>query len=260
MSGKELANLENMEVDWRDQVRAGRACGIIPKTINSDEAALGVILKGRELGISPMQAFSQIHVIQGQPTLSAQAMLALAYKRLPGFEMELVKSTPELCEIRMRRAADKPWSALAYTIKQAQQAGVAGKSNWKQHPDDMLRNRVVSKLLKMIAPDVFAGIYTPDEAESIGPELPDTSQARQVEARLLGEDESESAPEPTESAAPGPAPGPVDDWSIALEQTDSLDAWHEVVGQIKDDSRLTDADLVALRAVAKRKAVSEGWK
>jgi hypothetical protein len=54
--------------------------GLLPQSIKTPEAAVVIILKGRELGIPPMEALNSISVIQGKPTVSPQLMLALIYR------------------------------------------------------------------------------------------------------------------------------------------------------------------------------------
>jgi hypothetical protein len=58
--------------------------GFLPTSINTPEKAVIIILKGRELGIPPMQAFSSIAVVNGKPTMSAELMLSLIYRCVPG--------------------------------------------------------------------------------------------------------------------------------------------------------------------------------
>lgn len=156
-------------IDWteiRAVCSAAIKAGILPKSIQREEQAVAIALKSRELGIPPMQGFSQIHMIQGVASCSAQLMLALAYRHLPEFDLNVVESTATKATIEFRRDAKRTPVRLTYTIEQAKAAGLTGKDNWRNHPDDMLRNRVVSKGLRIVAPDVFAGLYLPDEVES----------------------------------------------------------------------------------------------
>jgi hypothetical protein len=262
---------------------------MIPRRIN-DEAALAIAMKAHELGVQPMQAFQQIHVINGVPSCSAQLMLSLAYKRLSEFEFEITTSTDEVCEARMRRTSKKPWVALRYTYAQAQKAKLTGKDNWQNHPDDMLRNRVVSKLLKMVAPDTFAGVYDIDEAESIAPHV--ESNTSKV-AELLGVTD-ESAPAEgvpfhekmlamgrAEDAIRDEASGPVvvegtpqesapeaetsvsdvamDDWRMGLDQADTPEALAAQVDAIESDMRLDLMSRGVLLGHADDLAKERGW-
>ena len=60
----------------REQSAVIATSGLAPDRMTADQVAV-VALKGRELGVPPMQALSHIHVIKGKPTLSAEMMRAL---------------------------------------------------------------------------------------------------------------------------------------------------------------------------------------
>ncbi len=53
-----------------------------------------------------------------------------------------------------------------YTIEDAQREGLTGRDNWKKSTPDMLRARLVSKVLRMIAPQIVAGVYAPEELQA----------------------------------------------------------------------------------------------
>jgi hypothetical protein len=54
---------------------------------------------------------------------------------------------------------------LAYTRDDAEKAGMFAKRGdaWEKHTPDMLRARLISKAVRMLAPQVCAGMYTPEE-------------------------------------------------------------------------------------------------
>ena len=53
---------------------------------------------------------------------------------------------------------------LTHTIEMARQAGlVKPRSNWEKTPTDMLCARCSSRLARLVAPDIVANVYTPDE-------------------------------------------------------------------------------------------------
>ena len=170
------------------QVRAARAAGIVPAEVKSDEAGVAIMLKAAELGIPPMAAFSQIHVIKGKPSLSSQLMLAKAYELLPKFGFKIVKSDDDVATISMRRSPDHEWVELTFTQEQAKKAGLGG-ATYQKWGADMLRWRVVSKLLRLVAPDKFAGTYTPEELQ----EMPDEPGAPiPTEVRILEAEQPEA--------------------------------------------------------------------
>lgn len=136
--------------------------GLLPQGVRTPEAAVAIILKGRELGIPPMQALSHIHVISGKPTLSAELMLAMVMKA--GHEVWIVETNAQRCEIAGKRRGSSREQSLSFTMDDARQAGVTGNQTWKKYPDAMLRARAISAFCRMFAPDVLMGVsYTPEE-------------------------------------------------------------------------------------------------
>jgi hypothetical protein len=136
--------------------------GFLPTAIKTPEQAVAIILTGNELGIPPMQALRQIHVIQGKPTMSAELMLGFAYSRIPGFVCNITESNAERCIVQITRPNHAPYTHC-FTILDAKNMGLTGKDNWNKQPAVMLRWRCISGALKVIAPDAIAGFLTPEE-------------------------------------------------------------------------------------------------
>lgn len=140
--------------------------GLLPAGIKSAEAAVVIILKGRELGLPPMQALSHVHVVNGKPTLSAEVMLAMALQR--GHRVVVAESTNERATIKGQRlesfAKYGPEQSLTFSMEDARTAGVTGNPTWKKYPAAMLRARAISAFMRMFAPDVLMGAsYVPEE-------------------------------------------------------------------------------------------------
>lgn len=136
--------------------------GLLPSSIKTAEAASAVILKGRELAIPPMQAFSHIHVIQGRPTCSSELMLALLARGGCTWDWTKDGSTGE-AEILFRRKGFKDVPGR-FTLDEAKKAGLLNKDTWKNYPASMLRARAIASGARMIGPDLLAGMsYTPEE-------------------------------------------------------------------------------------------------
>ena len=101
-------------------------------------------------------------MVNGKPSLSAELMLSLAYKNLPGFTFELNISTTELCKVTACRPGGKPVT-ISFNMQDAQRAGLAASNTWKKYPAQMLRARATSAVLRVVAPDAIRGVYTPEE-------------------------------------------------------------------------------------------------
>jgi hypothetical protein len=59
--------------------------------------------------------------------------------------------------VRGRRRDNGDTMTAEFTHEMAVAAGLAGKQNYKKHPDDMMWARAVSKLCRRLFADCFAG-------------------------------------------------------------------------------------------------------
>lgn len=192
--------------------------GLLPQTVKTPEAAVAIILKGRELGLPVMQSFDAIDNIQGKPTLKPQTMLALIYasSQCAGVEID---STADECVVTMKRKMNGGVfeHTERFSIGDAQKLGLAGKDNWKKQPKTMLKWRAVAACARVVFPDVIQNMYTPEEALSMVVEeanghddaqdaefKPVGSKAERLAAKLKPEEpvatESEFPPDPPEGA------------------------------------------------------------
>jgi hypothetical protein len=137
--------------------------GFLPSSIKSVEQAVAIILKGREIGVPPMQALSHIHVINGKPTLSAELMLAQILKYHPRTKISSPERSGERCTIKVQREGSEP-STFTFSMADAQSAGVMNNPTWKKYPRAMLHARCVSEMARSLFPDAIAGVsYCPEE-------------------------------------------------------------------------------------------------
>jgi hypothetical protein len=164
---------------------------LLPTSITTKEAALIIVMKGRELGIPPMNAFSSIAVVNGKPTMSAELMLALIYKNVAGSVVDFIKTTNDECVIEAKRPNGKR-TTFSFTMKDAQLAGLNTKTVWKQYPQAMLRARCVSAMARAMFPDALSGVvYTPEELGAVVDDegqvesIPDVTPAAPIAAASL---------------------------------------------------------------------------
>lgn len=182
----------NMEEVWKmsTKIAAAQIYGV-----KNPEDAFVRVTAGIELGFSPIQALRAIHVIEGTPTLSADAMVALV-RQSPDCEyFEVVESTADKCTIKAKRVHGSE-QTCTWTMADAQRAELSGKTNWQRYPRQMLRHRASAELARQEFPEVALGIYTPDEisdgdvveAEYVEPNEPlDLDEnAQDVEHKLTG--------------------------------------------------------------------------
>lgn len=173
-----------------------------------------IMQMGHELGIAPMQAISAIHVIKGKPSLSASLMLALCYKKIPGFRAVFKEKHNVECVGTFYREGCEPQS-FTFTLEDAKRAGLNG-TGWQKYPAAMLRARVTATGCRAVAPDAIIGWYATEE---LGDEVIDVVASEGVgsppEAR------KDSPPEIPNNTVPSTPPRP------ATGNTPGYDARHE---------------------------------
>lgn len=127
-------------------------------------AVMAAMLQGAELGIGPMQALSQIAVINGKPCMSAQLMRALVQRA--GHELWFKSKTNTrvtICGRRQDWPADRV-AEVSWSMDDAKAAGLAGGQNYRKYPRAMLAARATGELCRDNFADVLGGIgYTPEE-------------------------------------------------------------------------------------------------
>ena len=137
--------------------------GMLPAHIKTPQAAVAIIQKGRELGIQPMYALSNIVSIQGKPTANAELMLALIYRDHGDNAITFTHSDNTACAIAYARRSWKQPQTYTFTIEDAKAAGLLSNQTWQKYPAAMLRARCISAVARMAFPDSIGGMYTPEE-------------------------------------------------------------------------------------------------
>ncbi len=154
------------QAEWKmmhDMAASLVPTGFLPKGIDTPEKAVAVMLKGRELNVPPMYALSNIAIVQGKPTVSAEMMLALIYRDHGKQAIRVKESTDARCTVEYRLDGWNDTSAYTFTIDQAKQAGLTKNPTWSNYPAAMLRARCISAVARMAFPECIAGMYVPGE-------------------------------------------------------------------------------------------------
>lgn len=122
------------------------------------------------------RAQRDFHVINGRPTLKADAMLA-RFQAAGGKVRWLEYSDKRVCGEFAHAAGGT--IELDWTLDRAKTAGlVKPGSPWIAHPRAMLRARVISEAIRTVFPGVISGLYSPEEAAEI--DAPRTVAAQPV--------------------------------------------------------------------------------
>lgn len=156
--------------------------------VDTPQAAFTLMMLCQSEGLHPMQALKRYHIIEGRPSMRADAMQAAfqargGWIRWEQFDVEAAVATfghPQYCPDGIR---------LGVSFQEMDKAGVTRgkeglKTNWKRFPGAMLRARLISMGVRMLDPAVIVGLYTPEEVadfdhqpppEADGPREPPTA-------------------------------------------------------------------------------------
>lgn len=117
---------------------------------------------GLEIGVAPIQAMTQIHIVEGKPALSATLIAALI-KRSGRYNYRVVKHDEQECAIAFTENGQQV-GVSTFTMQDAERAGVTRNPVWGRYRRNMLFARSMSNGARWYCPDVFGGaVYVPEE-------------------------------------------------------------------------------------------------
>lgn len=141
---------------WKLAEKIAATDFVPPALRGKPEAVLACILAGHEAGVSPMQALSKIHIIEGRPAMASELMRALVLQH--GHELNYSDVSTTSVTAEGKRKGSERWTRVTWTMDDAKRGGLEGKTNWRRWPRAMLIARATAELCRMIFPDVLAGI------------------------------------------------------------------------------------------------------
>lgn len=142
------------------QARVLLRSGMLPPHIRKPEQAVAIMLRGRELGIGPMEALTALNFIKGKVSSSTQLMLALIYRSGRLEDIDMVRGDPAKCTMKRR---DMTPHTATFGSEDAKRAGLLFKDNYRKYPEIMFLWRAVAICARVVFPDIVGAVYTPDE-------------------------------------------------------------------------------------------------
>lgn len=134
--------------------------------VKTPDQAMALMLVAQAEGMHPAIAARDYHVINGRPTLRADAMLARFQQA--GGKVEWGEYTDR----KVVGTFTHPQGGsvrIEWTTQMAQDAGLTRNPTWKSYPRQMLRSRCISEGIRTVFPGVVVGTYTPEEVEDMAP-------------------------------------------------------------------------------------------
>ena len=120
-------------------------------------------------GITPLEFARTYHIINGKPSMRADMMAAKF--RAAGGKIKWIETGDGGAFASAEFSFDGQTMTVRFTIEDARNL-VGDKvdkpdSNWRKDRGAMLRARVVTKAIRMLAPELIAGVYTPEELDDV---------------------------------------------------------------------------------------------
>jgi hypothetical protein len=129
--------------------------------INTPQAAFTLMMICQSEGLHPMQALKRYHIIEGRPSMRADAIQAEF--QADGGKIKILRCDAEEARAVFSHPVHQPDGfEFHVTMKQFAQT-YGGKAVWKNNPSDMLWWRLVTKAVKKIHPGIVVGIPSSEE-------------------------------------------------------------------------------------------------
>jgi hypothetical protein len=158
--------------------------------VKTPDQAMALMLIAQAEGMHPAIAARDYHVINGRPTLKADAMLARF--QTAGGKVEWSDYTDQ----RVIGTFSHPKGGsvtIEWTVEMGRKAGLLGNQTWTKYPRQMLRSRCISEGIRTVFPGVVVGTYSEEEGQDMAP---------QTIVRDMGNAEEVAAPAPAIPATP----------------------------------------------------------
>lgn len=125
--------------------------------------ALTCLMEGK----SPFEINREFHLMDGKLTMKADAMLA-KFRQSGGKNVWLNLGEDGVEAVLWLQYRGEKEYTISFSIQKAKDAGyVKAGSQWLKRPDQMLRARCITDGVRLAAPEIIAGYYTPEEMEDV---------------------------------------------------------------------------------------------
>lgn len=199
--------------EWASEAQAiqGLAEGLsrtdfVPKEFRGSAGNVtAVILKGKSLGLDPMQSLEMFYVVHGRVGMYSKAMLQLVIRA--GHSLVAVERTEQQVTVRARRRGETEYVDYTWSIARATKAGYANKDKYKTNPMEMLHWKAIAEACKFTFPDVIGGLTSVEDLE-LG-DYEDTPAAAPAEAKAVTAGAKKMQRKAPAKQAPAAPPAPV---------------------------------------------------
>ena len=140
---------------------------VVPKRFQGKpREMLAAILVGRELGVMPMSAISNLYLVDGDVSMKGKLMSALVHRAGHQLWAEISDTQSTVTAFRRDPYTHELMEVGSFTFSQedAKQAGLATKAAWENYPKVMRTWRALATVCRLYFSDVLEGVgYVPDD-------------------------------------------------------------------------------------------------
>lgn len=152
------------------------AAGMAPRGMDTPEKAMVAIMRGLEVGLTPMMALDKIAIVNGRPTIWGDGAIGLVRASgLCEYVNEYIDGEGDnrIAVCKAKRKGELEPIERRFGVADAKRAGLWGKQGpWQQFPERMLQMRARAFALRDLFADVLGGLYLKEEIEDERPQAP----------------------------------------------------------------------------------------
>lgn len=213
-SGGELSFLHDsnaFEHLWR-VAKAFSASRMVPTHFQQKpEDCMVALMMAQQLQVNPLLALQNVQVVNGRPGFSASFAIGLANQRGP-FSGPITWSTKgkgEGLEVTAHATIRSSGEVVATTVtmEMAKAEGWTKNPKYRSIPEQMLRYRAATWLIRLHCPEVLMGLHSSEELEDVQPVA---VKEVGVVASLNQQIKQRAGEKPAEQKEQQPAPEPVE--------------------------------------------------
>lgn len=165
--------LSELEMTYQTLVMLSKGPTVPDRYYDKPNDMLAAVMYGKEIGISPMAAITNLYLVNGSVGMSAKMMSALIHRA--GHVMKIsehksgaaVKIVIECLRWHRESRQLIPVGEVSFGTADAAAAGLSDKDTYQQYPRHMLTNRAISFAARTHFGDVISGVgYTPEELDT----------------------------------------------------------------------------------------------
>ena len=243
----------NNIIRFEEQMQMAKAfkeSGLFPD-LKSEAQAIVKIQAGKELGIEPFASIQGINIVQGKPVVSANLQAGLI-KKSGKYKHKVLEHNEQVCKLEFYEKWGDSWQSIGtseFSMKEAQQAGLATKDVWKKYAKNMLFARAMSNGAKWYCADVFiTGIYNESDDFDIAPVVQvDNTGLDAIKAKVQEQSKPVIIEAEVVELKPALSEEEMADWEMLLANAVDMEALIKLRDIIKNELKPSDEQFSTLK-------------